>query len=186
MRRIGVTCALACMFVSGCDWVFAVTHVPNPPADAAEPDAAPPCQAKAVAIGRLHACALDLDGNVFCWGYNLDGLVQLGGPGRVLVPVKVALPAAADDLVAGKNDNCARVGGDVYCWGTNDVGELSCGPNDRTNAVHKIPSIPPSAQIAIGGGHVCSRSAGNGTIWCWGNNTMGQTGQATEPFVFGR
>jgi alpha-tubulin suppressor-like RCC1 family protein len=173
---------LLCGLASGCDQLFALTHVNEPPIDAGSDAPAAPCEVRSIAVAAGHGCAADTLGDVYCWGLNDDGAVQPGGDSRVLAPTKIVLPGPADEVSAGKTFTCARMtgSGDVYCWGDNDIGQLGQGPADMSRTIHHIAAIPASAQIAVGSDHACSRSVVDGTIWCWGRNTNGQTGQSTS------
>ncbi|HUS32530.1 MAG TPA: hypothetical protein VMZ53_28710 [Kofleriaceae bacterium] len=170
-RALVFACTLA-----GCDRLFAITHVPDPPLDAYQPDAAPPCLVNDIAVGRAHACAIIPSGDVYCWGENGYGQIQPSGPEYVLTPAKIFLPGPAAEIALGRTHTCARVGGDVYCQGQNNSGQLGKGPGDTSPALRKVDGIPPSAQIAAGGAHVCSRSATDGAVWCWGRNRHSETG----------
>jgi alpha-tubulin suppressor-like RCC1 family protein len=93
--------------------------------------------AKALAAGYAHNCAILTDGRVSCWGSNLYG--QLGPsaepgvqPGK---PTVVGLPEQVDLVSAGREHSCARsVAGRVYCWGRNDYGQLGNGQSGSTEA----------------------------------------------------
>jgi alpha-tubulin suppressor-like RCC1 family protein len=72
-----------------------------------------------VAAGERHACALDAEGAVWCWGENDYG--QLGDGTRTshVVPARVALDGRAEDLVSGFDRSCARLArtSEILCWG---------------------------------------------------------------------
>ena len=74
-----------------------------------------------VSVGHRHACAIDPNGELFCWGYNYYG--QLGDGTRInrLTPVAVQVPTAHTTLTvsAGNYHACGlSVAGPAYCWGT--------------------------------------------------------------------
>lgn len=97
---------------------------PEPAAIALEADA------RAIAAGYAHTCAVLLDGSVACWGSNLYG--QLGPRAEPGVtpsgPVPVNLPEPIGAVSAGGEHTCALAeSGRVYCWGRNDYGQLGNG-----------------------------------------------------------
>lgn len=64
------------------------------------------------------ACALDTDGDVWCWGTN--GSERLGSPGPTAsaTPVRVPLPGPMADVRVGTEGGCASTAtGDTWCWG---------------------------------------------------------------------
>jgi alpha-tubulin suppressor-like RCC1 family protein len=85
-----------------------------------------------VSAGGLHTCALDTNGDVWCWGYGRSG--QLG-EGSVLDrywPVR-AWEASATGvrtvaIAAGLAHTCSVLGdGGVACWGNNTYGQVGDG-----------------------------------------------------------
>ena len=139
---------------------------------------------RAVATGNAHACALDDEGRLYCWGANAAG--QLGDGTRneraLPVPSGGALRFAA--LAAGGAHSCGVTGdGAVHCWGANESGQLGTG--DRTPRSTPAPTVLPAGarivQLALGAAHSCALAVG-GEAWCWGRNAAGQLGDGTvEP-----
>jgi hypothetical protein len=84
--------------------------------------------AKSIAVGYDHACALLNDGTIECWGKNAKG--QLGDGTQTDSPSPVAVHgiAHATAITAGVQYSCAVVDqGGVECWGDNHDGELGDG-----------------------------------------------------------
>src|SRR5262245_21217135 len=79
---------------------------------------------------------------------------------------------------------CAlRTDGTVWCWGANIYGSLGSPDADggTTHLPAPVPGIDDAVALAVGvWDHVCVIRAG-GSVWCWGNNRYGGTGQ---PRVF--
>ena len=78
-----------------------------------------------------------------------------------------------------KQTACALLAsGDVYCWGWNQFGQLAVSSTTTTSAtaVH-VAGIGPMDQIAVGGGQVCGLLRADGSVWCWGLDIGGETGQ---------
>jgi len=85
-----------------------------------------------VSVGGSHACAVEREGHVLCWGSNSDG--QLGvtsGMGESNVPVQVQDISDATFVSAGSSHTCAVTrSGDVWCWGANNGGALGDGTTE--------------------------------------------------------
>jgi len=74
--------------------------------------------AKAIAVGTSHSCALKNDGTVECWGDDGEGQLGDGGWTRSLVPIDVPGLTNAVDIVAGAGYSCALLtDATVSCWG---------------------------------------------------------------------
>lgn len=99
-----------------------------------------PSSAQRVVVGQLHACALLVTGDVYCWGDNSSG--QLGRPGgSTVTPVKVTGGFSFATISAGPYHTCGIEAGTgaVGCWGANGNGEL--GDGTTTDRDHPVPVI---------------------------------------------
>jgi len=135
------------------------------------------CPVAQVAAGNGHACALDVDGRVFCWGDNSDG--QSTPPqGRFI-------------YIASYYGTCG-IGGDgsITCWGsvpeppTGAFTQLSIGPagacgvrTDQTlQCWDSNGSQPPQGtflQVSVGKNVACA-VRDDQTVACWGSNVWGE------------
>lgn len=79
-----------------------------------------------VSVGLRHACAIDTDGGVLCWGMNVGGPLGQGDQVERRYPTVVPLPAGAlaDEIGVGGDISCARSGDTVFCWGHNNQGGI--------------------------------------------------------------
>ncbi|MBX3199245.1 MAG: hypothetical protein KF894_14025 [Labilithrix sp.] len=85
-----------------------------------------------------HTCALDRNGDAWCWG---TGPFLQGDAGVTTepAPVKLALPSAKKVSVY-RRTGCALVDDQVLCWGSNEFGQVAPdAPFTRE------PSYPPRA-----------------------------------------
>ncbi len=131
---------------------------------------------KDVSAGQGHACGIDLDDALWCWGRNTNQNLgtasmemQLRAPVRVLDGVS--------RVVAGAFATCALRGGAVWCWG--DV------PLDEQGTVFR--SVMPR-EVDFGGAtvravdyqwfHFCAVTT-EGRAFCWGRGAEGQLGIGT-------
>lgn len=75
-----------------------------------------------------NTCARSGEGDVHCWGANLNGSLGLGDTLQRSEPERVDLPGPAAHIAVGRAFSCAIVGGRVYCWGSSVSGGLGLFP----------------------------------------------------------
>lgn len=153
-------------------------------------------KASAIAAFNAHACALLVDGAVWCWGDGSSGQLGNGVSGPDAgspVPVAVqGLPGAASAVGVGDDYSCAIVGNDanstVWCWGANAFGQLGNGDSTVPSSATplQVKGVKGAASLACGAGHACIGNDYIGGIWCWGKGGSGQlgnddTGNAVTP-----
>ncbi len=141
-----------------------------------------------------HACVIQLDGSVRCWGNDEFG--QASPPTGAFV-----------QLSAGFIHTCGlRANGEVVCWGartdellappvgifsqmsTNlnhacgvrDDGTLSCWGRDTEGQASPPPGV--FSQVSAGASHSCGLRE-DGTVSCWGRNLEGQATPPAGSFV---
>ena len=123
-----------------------------------------------VTLGRHHSCALDVAGEVRCWGDNTHGqLAESPGDPKYpspedpeypfkypFVPVLIQLETDADQVVAGKHFTCAHLENDtVVCWGDNSENAFS----DEADAVlmpTEVTEFAGATAVTAGELHVCA------------------------------
>lgn len=153
---------------------------------------------KQIAAGNNHACALTVDGDVYCWGANNYGQLGMGAiTTQSLTPVRVAgIGAYAGRTVTNiatsiySDSTCAiastGAGPRAYCWGYNASGQL--GDGTTTNRTTALPvdtsgvlsgkSVTDIAISAAGSdgtlGHACAVASGK--AYCWGTGLNGALG----------
>ncbi|MFU8803061.1 MAG: RCC1 domain-containing protein [Bradymonadaceae bacterium] len=81
---------------------------------------------EALALGRIHSCALNSDGEVWCWGGNNNRQLGNGGNAATANPTRVQnLPAEIIAIAAGTDHTCAiHAVGELWCWGLNNAKQL--------------------------------------------------------------
>jgi alpha-tubulin suppressor-like RCC1 family protein len=135
-----------------------------------------------IGAGNEHTCALVYPGTVRCWGR--------GGSGRLgnSTPwfdewswVTVNNVTTATALAVGHTHACAAlVDGTVRCWGDNSSGQV--GDDSGLSAVDSgelVVDVAGAIGVAAGGAHSCALLS-NGTVKCWGDNSLGQLGDGTN------
>ncbi|MCL5095986.1 MAG: immunoglobulin domain-containing protein [Candidatus Omnitrophica bacterium] len=113
----------------------------------------------AVAAGGAHNLALNADGTVVAWGWNVDGFGNYAGQSDV--------PAGLTDVVAiaagGMHNLALRADGTVIAWGANDYGQKDFPPG-----------LTGVVAIAAGGGHSVALKEDGSVVAC-GDNSYHQT-----------
>lgn len=133
-----------------------------------------------VDAGYRHACSRTGAGSLRCWGGN--DFAQLGNgltiEQNISVPVTVVEKVKA--VAVGGRHSCAILqSGRAACWGANEIGQLGNGDMELYSPdAQQVQGLLGVAEIAAGANHTCARLT-NGTVWCWGANDRGQTGDGT-------
>jgi len=130
--------------------------------------------AKQVALGYGHSCARLGDGTVWCWGY--DYVRELARSTQhfsfMLQATQIPGLAGAQEIAAGANHTCARLGdGSVWCWGQDVAGELGDGQSSIVCLPHNQPVIKQASFLFAGGDTSCVLD-GNLGLACWGQVTQ--------------
>ncbi len=144
-------------------------------------NAAPPIniyQGK-IASSSQHACMIQDDGTMWCWGQDLFG--QLGnGPALTAnqeSPTRVSDPGPWIQVGAGTQNTCGlKADGTLWCWGGDGYGELGNGAGGSSD----VPVLAGSStdrwtKISIGNYTGCGIKT-DGTAWCWGSGGNGELG----------
>ena len=142
----------------------------------------PPPQV-AITMGIGYGCAI-ISGVVQCWGGNIQGQLGINSTTTQDSPVCVqGLPSSpAISVGAGTFQTCALLeNGSVWCWGANSLGELGQGSTSFDSLVPRQVQLPPSFMafsLGVGTHYACAVGM-DGSVWCWGLNSLGQLGSAT-------
>jgi alpha-tubulin suppressor-like RCC1 family protein len=134
--------------------------------------------------GTRQTCVADAQGRLFCWGGNSYAQVGVGMVSTAVTwatqVTGVAGPVSA--VAAGMGGTCAITRGTLYCWGSNSSGQAGTG--NLVSPVAWPAALPatfftsPVVEVAPGNAHTCARLADE-TVWCWGDNGVGQLGMGT-------
>ncbi len=128
--------------------------------------------------GFGHACALRMNGELWCWGSNRGGELGNGSVTETLEPPrKVPGLGLVVDFSVDSHMTCAVVlGGQLYCWGGDWTNLM--GTNDPFAAVPAplaIKGEEHTRAIAVGNYHGCLIRE-NDEVACWGGDDSGATG----------
>ena len=133
-------------------------------------------------VAEATACALDPNGNVFCWGLNSNRWEYGAAPTNIapsFIPVAVPVPRLASlakgvgTHMCGITDNSKAV-----CWGRGGFGQLGGGvPGDSGNAATIVSGRINWRDLWVGRLDTCGVSI-EGRGFCWGANQHGEVGVA--------
>jgi len=142
-----------------------------------------PVPFKAVSVGGLTigstagnytACALDAEGDAYCWGYGALGDGNAAHTTEQTTPVAVAGGLQFKEISVGTYHVCAlTLDGTAYCWQRNNNGETGTGPGVPGSAPILVPTAVNSSlkftTISSGWGQTCA-VATDRLAYCWGSN----------------
>lgn len=139
-----------------------------------------------IAAGGNHACAVEGDGVVSCWGINNHGQLGLGSQDIGESDLPLPVPGIIDGfaVASGFQHSCALVGaGAVKCWGRNGWGQIGNGAvtaDPGELAPVDVPGISDGVAIVAGEIHTCVLHEA-GTVSCWGHEDSGALGNPNDP-----
>ncbi len=149
-----------------------------------------------IASGFFFSLAVKNDGTIRTWGVNTNGELGNGTFLNSSVPVEVVnagggVFSGAIGVAGGGNHTLAlKNDGTVWAWGANNYGQLGDGNNDES--IDDVTSTPRQvvdpvdssgyltgvAMVASGADHSLALK-GDGTVWAWGDDQYGQTGNGS-------
>ena len=130
--------------------------------------------AKGIALGTSHSCALLTDGKVKCWGYNNDGQSGENSASNYRTVAEVSGVTNAESIAVGGSHSCALLtDGKVMCWGSNDYGQLGVGYTNSLSAGTpvEVSGISNVESLSLGRSHSCALLT-DGRVMCWGRNAL--------------
>ncbi len=93
--------------------------------------------------------AVTKNGDLYCWGSNVNGQLGDGTGDDQEKPVKVLSNVAS--VSAGYSHSAAVTkSGELYCWGANDSGQLGDGTGDDQEKPVKISVSTSSVSVKVG------------------------------------
>ncbi|MBP9206528.1 MAG: hypothetical protein KBG28_21320 [Kofleriaceae bacterium] len=128
-----------------------------------------------VATAGGAACAIDVDGGLWCWGDNRSGQLGLGDLEPRHRPVEVDAGPGWTAVDLGNTHGCGVRAGQLLCWGSNRDGQV--GVPGQASYATPTPVAPVGADwtaVALGDDHTCGLAGG--ALYCWGGNQAGELG----------
>lgn len=116
-------------------------------------------------------------GRVACWGENLGGELGDGTTDNRATPALIAGLRNVTRIAPGLDHVCALVGGSVSCWGRSMFG-LGDGAHTQSATPVTVSGIATATAIGSGSHFSCAVLA-DGTVRCWGDNSVAELGDGT-------
>jgi alpha-tubulin suppressor-like RCC1 family protein len=125
------------------------------------------------------ALAVDTHGNVWGWGYNVDGELCLGNHALHATPVE--LPFSGVTALAGAGAHATYdAGGTLYSCGSGRSGELGDGSMSSSNTPVQVHGLDGKAVTTLVAAYANAGALlSNGQYYDWGLNSEGQLGQGS-------
>lgn len=124
--------------------------------------------------------AIDEEGNIWAWGYNLDGLIGIGGKENVLRPTQITRGTKFIQVDSGGYYVLAiDEFGNIWGWGRNSDGQIGNGTMETILNPTKITENTKFVKISAGSNHSLAIDE-NGKLWSWGGNSYGQLGDGSQ------
>jgi len=136
---------------------------------------------KLVAGGRYHTAAIKTDGTLWLWGRNTYGQLGDNTIANKSSPVQTVAGGTNWKLVSGGRYHTAAIktDGTLWLWGYNTYGQL--GDNTTVSKSSPVQTVAGGTNwksVASGGIHTAAIKT-DGTLWTWGDNTLGKLGDNT-------
>ena len=130
----------------------------------------------ALATGWEHACAIAVDGTLYCWGRGDTGQLALATNGNRSVPSLVPGSLRWKRISAGSSSTCGlTTTGAAYCWGTGSFGQIGDGGTSERDAPTAVSGGMTFIDISTGYEQSCGIRT-DGRAYCWGDNFSGELG----------
>ncbi len=137
--------------------------------------------------GSVHSAALKADGTVWSWGSNFSGQIGVGttttsGCGCIPSPTQTLIADVIQIDAGGQHTLALKSDGTVWAWGNNVNGKIG----DGTTITRPTPvqvgvgvfGFNNIIAVSAGGDHSMALKS-DGTVWTWGNNASGQSGNGS-------
>lgn len=130
--------------------------------------------------GENFSAAIKADGTLWTWGYNNRGQLGNGNTQNSSIPLKVGTANNWVSVSAGSRHVLAiKADGTLWAWGYNYFGQLGNGTTSGFSEGNPTPTQIGTANnwtyISSGYNHNLALKA-DGSLWSWGENTLGQVG----------
>lgn len=133
---------------------------------------------KHMSAGDFHVLAVDAQGKLYAWGWNIDGQLGDGTKVDVAEPKLVDSSKVWDYVAAGDHHSAGISEGNLYTWGGNSTGQLGNGNKASVLIPTQIGSNMTWTKVFCGTSHTFAINS-LGELWGWGSNEFGQVGDGS-------
>lgn len=136
---------------------------------------------ESISTSGATTCGIKAGGSLWCWGLNNFAQLGIDTSAAKTKPQRVAPGQVWRQVATSWFNTCAiTTDGALYCWGQNLRGAAGVGKTSRHVATPRLVGSAGDGwlDVSSGGWHTCA-VRGDGTMWCWGQNSFGQVGNAT-------
>ena len=135
-----------------------------------------------ISVGSApNACGISLN-TVYCWGVILGSSTR-----EFTVPTNIDTGGVftgktITDISTAYDHSCAVADGAVYCWGWGANGQLGDGNLSNSNtpvAVDTTGVLSGKTITSVSTNNHNSCVIAEGSVYCWGDNSMGEIGDGT-------
>jgi hypothetical protein len=138
------------------------------------PTLIPEIRAKYVACGKLHTVLIDINNNVWAFGFNKYGQLGLGDNINRNIPIQIPNIKAKYVACGSMHTMIIDINNNVWAFGDNYKKQLGLGDNINRDVPTLIPKI--KAQSVSCGEFFTMIIDLNNNVWAFGNNYWGQLG----------
>ncbi|HXE58424.1 MAG TPA: Ig-like domain-containing protein [Gemmatimonadales bacterium] len=135
-----------------------------------------------IATGQWYGCGLTADGTAYCAGFGGSGNLGTGDATNTTVFTPVSTGAKFTRLATAWEHTCGvTTAGQVLCWGASNLVGDGTSQWRLTPTPIDAPTGVAFTQVAAtgGAGNTCALAT-TGEAWCWGSNSIGQTGTGPD------
>ncbi|HEU4838392.1 MAG TPA: LamG-like jellyroll fold domain-containing protein, partial [Micavibrio sp.] len=128
-----------------------------------------------ISAGTNLTCAVQKNGDAWCWGSNISGALGTGG-GDSSVPALVPLSNVIDISAGNQMGACAVTDdGTGWCWGWGVNGQLGNGASSSSTTPVRVSNVSDFISISRGDHTICGVTK-RGIAYCWGQDGNGELG----------
>jgi alpha-tubulin suppressor-like RCC1 family protein len=138
---------------------------------------------KQISVGSTTSCAVDTDGDAWCWGDSYNGKLGNGSTATAHTgtPTKVVGGHVFAEISVGTQTVCALdTDGAAWCWGASYDGRMGNGSTAtaHTGTPSRVVGNHVFSQISVGYYNTCAIDT-NDAAWCWGASYDGVLGNGS-------
>ena len=141
------------------------------------PTKIPNLKAKQVSVGECHTVIIDLENNVWTFGWNQWEQLGLGINGNRKKPTQIPNIKAHQVSAGGCHTVIIDIENNVWTFGRGESGQLGLGDDENRTSVTRPTKIPnfKARQVSAGGNHTVIIDLED-NVWTCGWNHFGQLG----------